>query len=330
MGTKGVPTPEPIKRFIIREKRNAPGLTQRQLVARVEGKFGEAIKIDKSTVGRILRRDLDQPSHDASSDGQAGRFETNQELESHRRELYYFGQRIRDRLVLPAPHQVLTEWNTASKEVEPVLWSGRPAIPTRDPAEMSEEEWNVEEGWRGGPFNAGMHPLFRSFRDHLAGESLWQDSEPLEGQARDYLRACKVGYATAVEKVETNLPELPEGVAKSMAMSLVAGGRRASTEAWTADFSYAIEQEMADDEVWWVLRLGAWIIRLEHRDELHHIIDVHKNLLAEASIWDELLSVHRHEAVCLDTISVFQESLTPDAKLRRLVRGGSCSLCPGV
>ena len=150
-----------------------PLLTTRSgIEARVEARYGEGAVIDKSTAGKILRRDLDQPSHEGSSDGQAGSFERDQELESHRRELYYFGQRFRDRLVLPAPHQVLTEWITASsEEEEPVLWSGRPAIPTRDPAEMSEEEWNVEEGWRGGPFNAGTHPLFPSFRDHL-GEKI--------------------------------------------------------------------------------------------------------------------------------------------------------------
>ena len=329
MGAKGIPTPEPIRVFIIGEKRNAPGLTQRQLAARVEGKFGEAARIDKSTVGRILRHEWDQASHDGSSDGQAGSIETDQESESHRRELYYFGQRLRDRLVLPAPHQILTEWLNASEGVEQVFWSGRPAIPARDPAEMSEEEWNVEEGWRGGPFNAGTHPLFPSFRDHLAGENLWRDFEPLEGQARDYLRACRVGYATAVEKVKTNLPGLAEVDVHSMAMSVVAGaGRRASTETSSPDFSYAIEQEKSGDEVWWILRLGAWIIRSEHRDDLHQLIDVHKSLLTEASIWDELVLVRRHEAVCLDTIGAFQEALTPNAKLRRLVRGGSCDLCP--
>ena len=35
MGTKGKETPDPIKEFIIREKRNSPGLTQAQLAARV-------------------------------------------------------------------------------------------------------------------------------------------------------------------------------------------------------------------------------------------------------------------------------------------------------
>ena len=114
-----------------------------------------------------------------------------------------------------------------------------------------------------------------------------------------------------------------------LAMSVVAGaGRRASTETSSPDFSYAIEQEKSGDEVWWFLRLGAWIIRSQHRDDLHQLIDVHKSLLTEASIWDELVSVRGHEAVCLDTIGAFQEALTPDAKLRRLVRDGSCDLCP--
>ena len=115
----------------------------------------------------------------------------------------------------------------------------------------------------------------------------------------------------------------------SMSMSVVAGaGQRLSSEAGTADFSYAIEQVKSGDEVWWILRLGAWIVRSEHRDDLHHLIDVHKSLIREATVWDELVSVRQQEVACLDTIGAFQESLTPDAKLRRLVRGGSCSLCP--
>ena len=238
MDKQGKRTPEPIEGFIIKEKRNAPGLTQPQLAARVAAKFGEAAKVDKTTVARILRRQGDETSHNASRDDQRGSFETDRESESHRRELYYFGLRFRDRLVLLAPHQALTEWTTAPEEEEQVFWSGRPAIPARDPAEMSEEEWNVEEGWRGGPFNARRHPLFPCLRNHLAGESLWQDFELLEGQAKDYLGACRVGFATAVEKVKANLPGLPEVDVHSMATSVVAGaGRRASTETSSPDFS---------------------------------------------------------------------------------------------
>ena len=61
---------------------------------------------------------------------------------------------------------------------------------------------------------------------------------------------------------------------------------------------------------------------------MHQLIEVHKRLLTEASIWEELVSVRRHEVACQDTIGAFQEALTPDAKLRQLVRGGSCGLCP--
>ena len=329
MGTQGIPTSEPIRVFLIEEKRNAPGLTQEQLAARVEGKFGKAAKVDKSTVGRILRREGDQPPPDASRDSHARSFETDQELELHRRELYYFGQRLRNRLELPAPHQVLTEWQTVSEGLERVFWSGRPAIPVWDPAEMSEEEWNVEEGWKSSPFNAESHPLFPSFREHLAGGSLWRDFESLEGQARDYFIACRAGFATGVQRVETSLPELPDVDVHSITMSVVAGaGLSSSTETSSLDFSYAIENGRTGDEVWWTLRLGAWNIRSEHWDDLHQLIDVHKSLLEGASQWQELLSVRKHQVDCQDTILAFQRAITPDAKLRRLVRGGSCDLCP--
>ena len=114
MGTKGKETPDPIKKFIIMEKRNSPGLTQVQLAARVEGNFGQSI--DKSTVGRILRPNSDQSNQDGGNDEQAGSPENAPDLESHRRELYYFGQRLRDRLELLAPHQALVQWKATSEE----------------------------------------------------------------------------------------------------------------------------------------------------------------------------------------------------------------------
>ena len=94
------------------------------------------------------------------------------------------------------------------------------------------------------------------------------------------------------------------------------------------DFSYAIEHEKAGDEVWWTVRLGAWTIRSDQRDDLHSLIDIHKSLLAQASEWEELSAVRQREAVCLDTINTVREALTPDSKLRRLIRSGSCA-CSG-
>ena len=49
--------------------------------------------------------------------------------------------------------------------------------------------------------------------------------------------------------------------------------------------------------------------------------------LEDASRWDELVLVRRHEAARRDTISALEKALNPDAKLRRLVRSGRCSLC---
>jgi hypothetical protein len=314
---------------VIEAKRNAPGLTQRQLADQVEGKFGEVARIDKSTVGRILRREGDQISHSAGGNRPTVRSETEPELGRHRRELYYFGQRFRDRIFLPTPHQVLTKWLTTTDGAEKTFWNGRPAIPVRDHAKMSEEEWNVEQGWGSGPFEARTHPLFPSFRDHLAEERMWRDFERLESQAKDYLRRCVAAYECAVMMVKANLPGLPVVDVESIAMSVVAGAHRnASPEASNMDFSYAIENEQAGDEVWWTLRLGAWTIRSDQRDDLHSLIDIHKSLLAQATEWEELSAVRQHEAVCLDIINTVRGALTPDSKLLRLIRSGSCG-CSG-
>lgn len=52
---RGKRKPEPMRQFIKETKRNAPGLTYTQIVDRVEARFGE--RVDKSTVGRILREE---------------------------------------------------------------------------------------------------------------------------------------------------------------------------------------------------------------------------------------------------------------------------------
>ena len=55
MAKQGKQTLDVIKRFVIDTKRNASDLTQAQIADRVAGKFGEDARIDKSTIGRILR-----------------------------------------------------------------------------------------------------------------------------------------------------------------------------------------------------------------------------------------------------------------------------------
>lgn len=327
MGKQGKETPVPIIEFIIREKRDAPGLTQAQLAARVEGKFGQTI--DKSTVGRYLRKNRDQIAQGDHSEDAAGTFERSQESASHRRELYYFGQRLRDRLEFLAPHQALNQWRGTSEDAELPLWSGRPAIPLRDPVEMTEEEWNVEEGWKTGPCNAQLHPQFPFFREHLAGGSLWKDFDRLEGQVREYFQACGAAFTKTAGKVEMNLPGLLEVDVHSVAMSLLAsasGG--ALTQSTASDFSYPVQEEMTGEDASWTLQLGAWIIRSRNHDELDHLIDVHKNLLENASQWQEVLFMCRLQLACHDTILAIQEALTPDAKLRGLIRDGGCSICP--
>lgn len=156
MVKQGKKTPDAIREFIIREKWNALGLTQADLAARVEAKFGA--KIDKSTVGKYLRTNRDKITQASGNEDPSGAYEKDQELESHTRELYYFGQRLRDRLELLAPHQAMNQWKATSEDADLALWSGRPTIPDRDPVGLSEEEWSVEDGWKSGPFNARFHP----------------------------------------------------------------------------------------------------------------------------------------------------------------------------
>ena len=326
MSPQGKEIPDPIKEFIIREKRNAPDLKQAQLAAKVEGKFGQ--RIDKSTVGRYLRKNKDQIAEGENRAEPAGTVEGSQELELHRRDLFYFGQLLRDRLELLAPHQALNQWTATSEEAGMALWSGRLAIPDRDPAGLSEEEWSVEDGWKSGPFNARVHPQFPFFREHLAGSSLWKNFDRLDDQFRDYFQTCQAVFTKTAGEVEKKLPGLPEVDVRSVAMSVLAsasGG--ALTQNPASDFSYPVQQETSGDDIWWSLRLGAWYVRARYPEDLNQLVNVHNILLVDASQWVEFLSMRTHRAACQETILEFQKALTPDVTLRHLLTSGSCDVC---
>ena len=56
MGIPGKRTPPAIEEFVVKTKQNAPGLTHQDIADRVVERFGEASRIDRSSVPRILAR----------------------------------------------------------------------------------------------------------------------------------------------------------------------------------------------------------------------------------------------------------------------------------
>ena len=56
MSKQGKRTPKAIEQFVVDAHRNAPRLTYLQVVDRVAETFGEAARLDKSTIGNILQR----------------------------------------------------------------------------------------------------------------------------------------------------------------------------------------------------------------------------------------------------------------------------------
>ena len=59
MGKQGRRTPEPIREFIIDQKRTSPGLTQAAIATMVQSKYGVDAKIDQSTVGLKIREAIE-------------------------------------------------------------------------------------------------------------------------------------------------------------------------------------------------------------------------------------------------------------------------------
>jgi hypothetical protein len=97
----------------------------------------------------------------------AGEISDDREVGPHQRELFHFGQRLRDRLNLPMPEEVA---GAAARGDHLALWSRRSAS---DMPRDSEEE-RLEHEWGFDRCDAKRHSLFPAFEQHLAGHACWE------------------------------------------------------------------------------------------------------------------------------------------------------------
>ena len=89
------------------------------------------------------------------------------ELGPHGRELFHFGQRLRDRL---NPDFSSPKDHGDSR----LLWVGRPTSYWEDPGpHRHQEEAMVEDKWPFMRYNAREHAVFPAFAEHLKGNQCW-------------------------------------------------------------------------------------------------------------------------------------------------------------
>ncbi len=248
------------------------------------------------------------------------------ELGPHRREIFYFGQRLRDCLNLATPLEMAEALANGNGLA---MWSGRPDWLTAKPPRDAEEE-NVEQEWGFDRYDARTHPLFPAFQQHLAGHPCWVAMGQLGTAFSGYREACQQAYTTVFEEINERLGDLAEREAKAMAESLLMDAYyRVTTPSGGLEFSYEPEKTQEKDQARWHLQLGAWSVgHAEEPAALQPLALVHKELVAVLPLRAELKTLGEASRTARQAIEELRRSLSPDARLRKLVLDGHCDLCP--
>jgi integrase len=243
----------------------------------------------------------------------------------HRRELFHFGQRLRDRLGLGTPEDVLA----SIREGDHLrMWKGRPS-PGLAEEPRNAEEAGVEREWGPSCHDARFHSLFPAFREHLGSHPCWAILEELEASYPIYEEACNQAYRMVFEELKRGLPDLRESDASDMAESLL-------TYAWllaidaprTLQFSYEPKSVSTDEGIRYYLQLGKWTAGYEENPEaLQPLARVHREICTGLPEREELKAVGEADMVARRLMQEFSSSLSPDALLRRLVMEGRCQFC---
>ncbi|MBE9502102.1 MAG: tyrosine-type recombinase/integrase [Chloroflexi bacterium] len=248
------------------------------------------------------------------------------ELGPHQRELFYFGQRLRDRLNLATPLEAV---DSLAKGSGLAMWSGR-SVSLSAGAPRDAEEENVEQEWGFGRYDARTHSLYPAFWQHLAAHPCWTALERVEDSFRRYLEACQRAYSMVWGEVRKQLPDLSEQEARAMAESLLVDAYyRVTTPSGGLEFSYEPQKTTERNQVRWYLQLGAWMVGpVADQAMLEPLARVHKELVARLPLKAELKILGETSRMAHKSIEEFRRSLSPDARLRKLVLSGQCELCP--
>ena len=240
-----------------------------------------------------------------------------------RRVLFYFGQCLRDRLKLPTPEEVVGA--VAGGERAP-MWIGGSALE----ASRDAEEDSVKREWGSGRYDASTHSLFAAFKEHLAGHPCWKALEGVESGFREYGDACHRAHAAILDELRDRLPNLTESDATAMAHSLLTDAYyRVASPSSGLEFSYEPKMIPSNSGARWHLQLGAWGVGYaEDPETLKPLALVHSELAIVLLSRPQLKTLGEAEGTARRAIEEFKQLLSPDIRLRKLVREGHSDLCP--
>jgi hypothetical protein len=313
----GEPIPPKIREFVFETKSESPRLSYGRIASMVESEYG--VTIDRSSVGRILRIS-GRSHHDRMRLGIHGSGDI--ELGPHQRSLFYFGQRLRDRLSLRTAGQASS---LSGESREGAIWCGVSTwIDAPRPRDAEEEQ--VDREWGFGQIDARQHSLFRLLKQHAEGSPCWELLAEAEEASDVHSKACRAAYQAAWKKVASGLPRLASHDVESLAMSLLVDGWHRARGLPGISFDY--RPRRTADACGWSLQLGAWGIGNEDSPQaLEPVSELHSSLATKIPKSKPVLALANAQIAAENAIAAFQQSLSPDDRLRKLIREGHCELC---
>ena len=147
---------------------------------------------------------------------------------------------------------------------------------------------------------------------------------------RKYRDACWQAYTAVLQEVKKRLEDVTKSEAKAIAESLLVGAySRLTTGSMGLRFSYEPQSLRTEEGTRWFLQLGNWGVgSVEDPESLKPMAVVHKKLVAALPLRAELKALREVDLTARRAMEGFRLALSPDARLRKLVLGGSCDLCP--
>lgn len=245
------------------------------------------------------------------------------ELGPHGRELFYFGQNLRDHLRVSAPDVRTEPPGTAGS---PITWAYNRDVLVSEPNTSNPERDAVDRSWVD---DARNHQLFAAFRQHLSDCQCWAILERVEGDARSAGKAWERLYQAILKTVAERLPRLAAQDVTALVRSLFADAVHRGSGYWPFSFSYEPERSHISGAEGWQLVLGAFrTFPVADQRQLEPLIAVHQELRTTLPYGPEVDDFVVASNKASESVRQFKDALSPDALLRKLVLQGHCNLCP--
>lgn len=172
------------------------------------------------------------------------------ELGPHQRELYYFGLRLRDRLKLQTPDQIVGSPKLSPDDTG--LWRG----PGIDESFRDQEKEAVEEEWGFDAYDARSHSVFGDFRRHLAVARCWGLLDRVGETFLEYRSVSGQVHEQIQSEIGVMLPDLASDDVIAMSLSLLSNIYRPPAGGGWIDFDYVLVKTSSGRAV----RLGSWTV----------------------------------------------------------------------